>query len=451
MILIYWKGKVGNALADLCTFLQIPFELGDDANEYTSFEKYEYIIPSPGIMGTHCIYETWKVLCELDFVYQFLPKWFQIVSITGTDGKSTTSWIMYNILKREYSVKKGVYLSGNFDIPFSATVLDILKKWEKKGIIVLEVSSFMSHMIGKSPKKNNIFHSNYSIFTNFKGDHLNWHKDLQEYLDAKMNLLIHTRGKAILNSQIYEFAQENHLNIPTLENARIYSWGGALRDTTDGERIVISWRKRYLLSETNFSGVHNAMNILSVWLVAHEMKICSKRIRKYLTEIIWLSHRLEKIGEKDGIIFVEDSKSTSSQSLEAALGSYAWTQNKDIHNAHPKASIMHFQGNKNLLLIVGGSDKGDSFDFLAPKFRERVRAMVCIGATKEKFIQIALQENIEYLSSDVLSEGVNWLYEKAKTWDILMLSPWCASFWLFRDYLDRAMRFREAVNEIVKK
>lgn len=67
-------------------------------------------------------------MCELDFAYQFLPKDFQIVSITGTDGKSTTAWIMYNILEKEFSVKKGVYLSGNFDIPFSATVLDIMRK-----------------------------------------------------------------------------------------------------------------------------------------------------------------------------------------------------------------------------------------------------------------------------------------------------------------------------------
>lgn len=67
-------------------------------------------------------------MCELDFAYQFLPRGFQIVSITGTDGKSTTAWIMYNILEKEFSVKKSVYLSGNFDIPFSATVLAILQK-----------------------------------------------------------------------------------------------------------------------------------------------------------------------------------------------------------------------------------------------------------------------------------------------------------------------------------
>jgi UDP-N-acetylmuramoylalanine--D-glutamate ligase len=94
----------------------------------TSYDAYEMIVPSPGIPGTHQIYQTGKIVSELDFAYRYMPRGFQIVSITGTDGKSTTSWIMYSILEKEFSVKKGVYLSGNFDIPFSRTILDILKK-----------------------------------------------------------------------------------------------------------------------------------------------------------------------------------------------------------------------------------------------------------------------------------------------------------------------------------
>jgi UDP-N-acetylmuramoylalanine-D-glutamate ligase len=94
----------------------------DDAHQPLSFASYEVIIPSPGISSSHPIYKTGKVMSELDFAYQFLPKDFQIVSVTGTDGKSTTAWIMYNILDKEFSVKKSVYLSGNFEIPFSATV-----------------------------------------------------------------------------------------------------------------------------------------------------------------------------------------------------------------------------------------------------------------------------------------------------------------------------------------
>ncbi|MDD2693505.1 MAG: UDP-N-acetylmuramoyl-L-alanine--D-glutamate ligase [Candidatus Gracilibacteria bacterium] len=444
MYCIYGKNKVGQAVAKLCEYQNIPYEMIDDSDAVTSFEKYDVIIPSPGIPGMHRIYATGKILAELDFAYQFLPKKFEIVSITGTDGKSTTSWIAYNILQKEFFGKKSVYLSGNFDIPFSATVREILESGEKKGIIVVEMSSFMTYAI-------RTFQSTYTIFTNLKSDHLNWHRDLQEYIDAKMNLVKHTVKKSILNAQILEFAREKGLNVELPENVRIFApviarneaiqetignhnfFAGSphsvrddnTQDRTNGEDIIISGRKKYILSETHFTGFHNAMNLLSVGLLANEMRICSKRMKMYFSEITGLSHRLEKIGEKNGIIFVEDSKSTSSQSLEAALGSYGET--------------------KNLLLIVGGSDKGDSFGHLAPKFHERVKAMACIGATKEQFIHIAEQENIPYIATDSMLDAVNWLYAGGEKNDVLMISPGCASFGLFRDYLDRANQFREAI------
>jgi UDP-N-acetylmuramoylalanine--D-glutamate ligase len=109
------------------TYLGLDYVHCDDTDSPGSYDAYDIIIPSPGIPGTHAIYHTGKVVSELDFAYRYLPRGFQIVSITGTDGKSTTSWIMYNILEKEYSVNKSVYLSGNFDIPFSATALDILR------------------------------------------------------------------------------------------------------------------------------------------------------------------------------------------------------------------------------------------------------------------------------------------------------------------------------------
>ncbi|MBX9808946.1 hypothetical protein K2X92_00975, partial [Candidatus Gracilibacteria bacterium] len=136
----------------------------------------------------------------------------------------------------------------------------------------------------------------------------------------------------------------------------------------------------------------------------------------------------EKLGNKGGIIIVEDSKSTSSQSLAAALGSFGNT--------------------KNLLLIVGGSDKGDSFEYLESLFVSRVKAIVSIGATKEQFIQIAKNSNIPYIGTDDLSEGVKWLYEKRQIGDILMISPGCASFGLFKDYLDRANQFRDIIKKL---
>lgn len=427
MILIYGKWKVGSAVAKLCESRGISYEIRDDCDAPASFDAYDTIIPSPGIPSSHSVYKTGKVKSELDFAYEFLPANFTIIAVTGTDGKSTTSWLLYKLLLAEFGSEK-VYLSGNFDVPFSETVRMILEKWQKRGYIVVEVSSFMAYSLHS-------FRSHYSIFTNFKADHLNWHKDLQDYLDSKMHIIERAKKGSVVNTQILEFAKANHLKIQIPENVRIFGeWKEKSdewkirKDYVAGDDIIISWRRKYKLSETQFSGTHNAMNILASTLVTNMVKICSKHTKEYLKSITWLSHRLEKIGEKNGVTFVEDSKSTSSQSLEAAL----WS----------------FGVEKNLLLIVWGSDKGDAFSYLAPKFRARVKAVACIGATKEKFIEIAEKENIPYLATDVLMDAVEFLWRNAKKWDVLMLSPWCASFWLFRDYFDRANQFREIIKKI---
>lgn len=422
MYLIYWKWKVGLAIASLCEWKGIAYEICDDTNMPESYNQYEYIIPSPGIPWTHMIYQTGKIMSELDFAYQFLPKDFQIISVTWTDGKSTTSWIMYNILEKEFSVKKSVYLSWNFDIPFSATILDILKKWENTGIIVVEVSSFMAFSLEK-------YQSDYTIFTNFKPDHLNWHKDLQEYFDAKMNLVLHTKYKGIMNQQIIDFSSHEKLDLLLPDNIRIFSMSDSrLPNSTNGEIINFSWGYQYDLSQSHFSGKHNAMNILSCLMVADEMNIPLEKVSEYLKDIKGLPHRLEVISNKWWIIIVEDSKSTSSQSLAAALGSFGNT--------------------KNLLLIVWGSDKWDSFGYLESLFVSRVKAMVSIGATKEQFIKIAKNSNIPYIWTDDLLEWVKWLYEKKQDGNVLMLSPGCASFGLFKDYLDRANQFRDIIKKL---
>ncbi len=402
----------------------------DDSDNLVSYEAYDYIIPSPGVPWTHTVYQTGKVVAELDFAYQYLPEWFQIVSITGTDGKSTTSWMMYQLLKQEFDsstipeknqkVKKSVYISGNFDAPFSKTVLEILQKKERKWYIVVEISSFMSHVIKD-------YTSDYSIFTNLKSDHLNWHQDLQEYADAKMNIFYHTKRKSFLNKQILEFVWEQRLSVSPPENTRFFSQWNDLKDRTNGEDIVISGRRVYRLSETHFSGMHNAMNILSCTLVMNEMKICSKRIKKYLQNIHGLPHRLELIAEKNGIRYVEDSKSTSCQSLLAALGSFP---------------------TQRIVLIAGGSDKGDPFDWLEQKLKETVKFVVLIGATRDLLSKKCLSASIPFFFSETMDDAVMQANQKCIIGDVLLLSPGCASFGMFRDYLDRAEQFRSAVKSL---
>lgn len=417
-------------MADLCTFLEIPFHICDDTDAPDSYDLYELIVPSPGISGRHMIYKTGKILAELDFAYQFLPKWFKIISVTGTDGKSTTSWMMYQILKQEFDsstipqqsqkVKKTVYLSGNFDEPFSRTVLGILQKKEAYGYIVVEISSFMSYVIKK-------YISDYSIFTNLKSDHLNWHADLQEYADAKMNVFFHTAKKSIINTEVLDFCKKENLQVQAPQNTRFFWTETNLLDRTDGENILISNRRKYRLSETHFSGVHNAMNLLACTLVASEMRICSKRVKKYIQNIYGLPHRIEQIALKNGITYIEDSKSTSCQSLVAALGAFP---------------------PKKIVLIAGGSDKWDPFENLEMKLSETVKYVVLIGATRDILAQKCILAWVTHSFAENMKEAVSKANEKCEIGDVLLLSPGCASFGMFQDYLDRAYQFRDAVEAL---
>ncbi len=417
-------------MADLCTFLEIPFHICDDTDAPVSYDPYEFIIPSPGISGRHEVYSTWKVLAELDFAYQYLPKWFKIISVTGTDGKSTTSWMMYQILKQEFDkstirqdtqkVKKTIYLSGNFDEPFSRTVLSILQKKETRWYIVVEISSFMGYAIKK-------YTSDYSIFTNLKSDHLNWHIDLQEYADAKMNIFFHTHKKSIINTEVIDFCKKEHLKIETPENTRFFWTDPNILDRTNGEDIVINNRRKYRLSDTHFSGLHNAMNLLACTLVTSEMRICSKRVKKYIQNIYGLPHRIEQIALKNGIKYIEDSKSTSCQSLVAALGAFP---------------------PKKIVLIAGGSDKWDPFENLETTLSETVKYAVLIGPTRDVLAQKCIFAKVPYVFAESMTEAVSKANQKCEKGDVLLLSPGCASFGMFQDYLDRAHQFRDAVETL---
>ena len=418
MFLIYWKWKVGNGVAGLCDTLGIVYDIADDSDS-VDYALYDTIVPSPWVAPHHDVYKTGSVKSELDFAYEYLPEDFRIIAVTGTDGKSTTAWILYELLRMEYGEER-VYLSGNFDMPLSATVREILSKKQKNGYIVVEVSSFMAYSL-------EVFASEYSIFTNFRPDHLNWHWDLQGYLDAKMHLFAHTEKASIINSQVIEFAKTQVLSIDLPEVLRIFSWDREdMSDRTDWEYIIVSGKQRYRLSDTHFSWKHNALNILAVAIVADEMDIPSEHVWSHLRDITGLPHRLELVREKWWIKWIDDSKSTSCQSLEAAL------------TAFPKSST---------ILIAWGSDKWDIFDGLEHAL-SGMKYAVLIGATRDILAEKCTLAGVAYAFALDMEEAVERSYAQAVSGDTILLSPGCASFGLFRDYLDRAEKFRSAIVHI---
>lgn len=462
MILIYGKGKVGQGVAALCDHLKLAYEIRDDADGATDFSKYSEIIPSPGVPQTHAVYATGKVTSELDFGYRFLPKrGFRIAAVTGTDGKSTTTWALYNVLRGEFGNK--AHITGNWDDSFCTTVLQILKSKARSGWLAVEVSSFMAYALKE-------FAPDWSIFTNFESDHLNWHPSLAEYFRAKWRLMERTKGRCVVTPAVLEKAKAYGVNMKKVplrifgrrdgsdgrgiaaagpeerrkgrraermdEPSRPPAAGVTLlRDRVENGKLFVSGRAKYDLAGMALKGDHNALNLLAVAVVANEAKICSKRTKKYLEKVGGLPHRIETIGTAAGVRFVDDSKATTPQALRAALSAFT----------------------KPVVLIAGGSDKGADFSELAPDFTAKVAKAFLIGATRKAVAKGLDLAKRPYEICDEEKGGASamrWAVEKAFSaakelgTDAVLLSPGCASFGLFKDYADRAQKFRTEAEKI---
>lgn len=411
-ILIYWKWKVGQSLANFCHNNGITYAICDDQDTLQDYDTFDSIIPSPWIPSSHKIYWSGKIVSELDFLFPFIPTWFQIHAITWTDGKSTTSWILYHFLK-SWLPEENIYLWGNFWTPLADIVMAI-KSWDQKHWhIVLEVSSFMAYAIKK-------FHASTSILTNLHPDHLDWHKDINEYYHAKFNLLSHTKEAILFPESILPlFPELKDFPIKCIaikdEIIEISPW---IIQINDELFLDISERQLY--------GKHNTYNIYLASILAINLGISVTKLSEILARIPALPHRLQKISTKHNRIWIDDSKSTTAQSLYAALAAFS---PKKVH------------------LISGWKDKWDPFDGLAENLAKYCIQCVVIGETKHIFLQASHDAFIPWIPAATMKEAVQYLIQNSSVEDIILLSPWCSSFDMFKNYEDRAQSFINAIEE----
>ncbi|MFA6079870.1 MAG: UDP-N-acetylmuramoyl-L-alanine--D-glutamate ligase [Candidatus Gracilibacteria bacterium] len=409
-ILIYGRGKVGNSLAHFCDFMEYSYTICDDSDAPEDFSSFEKIIPSPGIPSSHKIYETDIIVSELDFLFPHIPTGFQIHAITGTDGKSTTAWILYHFLKSGLP-DSPVYLGGNFGTPLADIIGDIKKNEQKSGHIVLEVSSFMAYNIKK-------FTADNTILTNLHPDHLDWHKNLHEYYNAKLNLLGHTRGTILYPQSVLSIFPE--IKDFPMESVCL---GDEIIQAPDG--ILQLSQELFLdISERQLYGDHNIKNIFFAASLAVKMGITVKELSAILANIPALPHRLQKVSGKDNKVWIDDSKSTTAQSLYAALAAFA---------------------PQKVYLIAGGKDKGDPFENLAENLQKYCVECVAIGETKHIFLQAAHDAYIPAIPSATMEDAVSYLAQNTREGDIILLSPGCSSFDMFQNYEERAEKFRSAI------
>lgn len=356
------------------------------------------------------------ITSEMELFFDLCP--CKIIAVTGSDGKTTTTSLIYDMLTRAgYTC----YLGGNIGKPLVAD----LERIKADDIAVLELSSFQLHTMKKSPE--------IAVVTNVTPNHLDWHKDFQEYVDAKKAIFRYQDegGKVVLNFDnpiTRSFGDET-------KNAVYFSRKEDLKDgyclegqhivhkvCGNAERTVLDIRDIYI------PGMHNVENYMAA-IAAVDALVSDEVVQKTAKEFQGVPHRIEFVREIVGVKYYNDSIASSPARTTAGLISF---------------------GDQKVILIAGGYDKKIPFDDFGAVVNDHVKELVLVGVTAQK-IQDAVEkaDNFKGLAihrCDDFKAAVCKAKEIAKEGDIVILSPACASFDLFPNFEVRGNTFKEIVN-----
>lgn len=401
--------------------LGVKLELG--RHSVDTFLQSDLILLSPGVRWNmmpikEALEKGIEVLSELELAFRFLTP--SLIAVTGTNGKTTTTTLIYEILK---TCKKKVFLAGNIGTPLIRFALE--KDWDYG---VVEVSSFqLEGAVNFKPK--------IAILLNITQDHLDRHTTMEDYISAKMK---------IFSSQTEEdWAVWNDTPTLTLPlRGGGLGWGGkskkipfsSKKELEEGIflgkdgifcRIPGNAEIKIDIDKVLLKGAHNLENIMAA--VAAGLIVGSSRdlIQHTIESFKPLPHRMELVREVKGIRYYNDSKATN---VDATL-----------------KALLSFNG--PILVIVGGEDKNLDFRPLRAVIKDKVKALILMGRTKDKMKE-HLGGITDTIMVDSLENAVKAAESKAKPGDVVLLSPACASFDMFMDYKERGERFKEEVAKL---
>lgn len=375
--------------------------------------SFDYVIKNPGIKLDHPVVIRANklnipVITELEVGYMYLPK-VKIIGITGSNGKTTTTTLIYEMLK---AASLSVHLAGNIGIPLCS----IIDKVKDGDILVIEVSS---HQLVNLDK----FKCDISVLTNLSEVHLDHFGTYDNYKRAKMKIFNNQTDKdlAVLNKNDAEVvkltknipAHKVYFSSESSDNADIYF---------NGRGIVYNDIEVVNVSDIRVKGVHNYENIMAAMLVAFEFGITMEVIREVLDNFAGVPHRLEFVTRIHGRDFYNDSKATNVNSTITALKSF----------------------DNNVVLILGGLDRGHSFEGLKP-YLGHVINIVCYGETKNRIKKFADECQIDVTVTDNLEEATKAAYNISSEGETVLLSPACASWDQYDNFEQRGDEFKKIV------
>ena len=351
------------------------------------------------------------ITSEMEMFFEVCPS--KIIAVTGSDGKTTTTTLIYEILKKSgYTV----WLGGNIGNP----LLCDAEKMTDTDIVVLELSSFQLHTMKKSP--------NIAVITNITPNHLDMHKDYQEYIDAKKNIMRYQNKDDILivnasndvTAKIGKEAKGVLLDFSSKKDAYI-----SLKDGT----ILRNGKPILKTSDIKIPGMHNVENYMAA-IAAVIGLATDEAILEVAKTFGGVPHRIELIRNLDGVSYYNSSIDSS--------------PNRTIN------TLKVFD--KKVILIAGGKDKGIPYDDLGPYLAEKVKILILIGKTADK-IEKSLRDydkntDVKIIRCETYPDVVKTAYSLAKDGDVVILSPASTSFDMFSNFEERGNLFKELVNRL---
>jgi len=411
---------------------EIKYVLGQHRSE--DFINTDLVIKNPAVPDDSRylkIAKDNKVPIETDIgiFFELCPA--PIIGITGTKGKSTVSSLIDKLLKKKY---RDVVLAGNI----RASVLKKLKKINKQTKVVLELSSWQLNGL-KSHKKS----PKYAVITNIMRDHLNRYKSMEDYINDKKQIFKSqtSKGYLVLNyddKTVREFSREakSQVFFYSQGNGIVLNPDSRLGAFVKGEKIYFGGpdikEEICPLDQIRLKGSHNIDNILAAVTIAKIYDVSNRSIVKVLSKFKGLEGRLELIDTIDEVKYINDTTATTPDACMAALNSF---------------------GPKGIVLIAGGADKELIFDELAEAIVNRVKALILLDGTATSKLQKAINKQLESIGKELkiigpmdnMRQAVATAQEEAIEKDIVLLSPACASFGLFRHEFERGEKFNRAV------
>lgn len=378
-------------------------------------DTYDYMIKNPGISASNPVVLKArelgiKVINEIEMAYHFLPNNTKIVGITGSNGKTTTTTIIYEMLKMKYP---DTYLGGNIGYPLSQIVGEI----KENSILVMEISD---HQLCDMYE----FKTDISLLLNLVHAHIDFHGSYEKYMEMKKRIFNnHTNSDlAIMNHDNNDVL---NLTSDIVSNKKYFSKTDKLNAYIEDGAIYYNNEKVIELNNIRIKGMHNYENVMAAVIALKEFDISNEIINEYLSKFGGVEHRIEFVREYNGRVFYNDSKATNNEATITALKTFTTPT----------------------ILIMGGLDRNIPFDELS-SYLNNVKVIVCYGETKEKINEFAKINNKECYVLENLEEATKKAYEISEEKDTILLSPACASWDQFNTFEERGNLFKKIVGEL---